>query len=277
MNYLTNMDWVLPLRSESLTPFMRLLTEMGGLPGLLFLTSFGLWILNKQLSARLIILLAIGYVVNATLKDSFEDPRPDPIYQLIPAGEGGFPSGHAQGAVLFWYGLAFELRRPWFFIPATFMTLAIAFSRIYLGVHDLEDVLGGLFVGAVLLVSFYGALPHVSKLCQSLGPLPILPGLYAAVLLWWWVYPAEELSNYPLFAGALLIGAATGLFVEATYVDSVVPSSFWTAFGLLCFGLLGLFVIAAALYWLELGVVPLIVSLALWQTLALPYFFGRRA
>ena len=85
------------------------------------------------------------------LKSAFERPRPSvTVPQADPLmGAGGFsmPSGHAATAFAGAVALTFLWRRAWpaFFLLAT----AIAYSRVYVGVHYPGDVLVGAFVGAM--------------------------------------------------------------------------------------------------------------------------------
>jgi membrane-associated phospholipid phosphatase len=65
----------------------------------------------------------------------------------------GFPSGHASGAIAMWGGLAVIFRKRWLSWLALFLVALVAFSRLYLGVHFLADILGGLFLGGLVLFS----------------------------------------------------------------------------------------------------------------------------
>lgn len=64
----------------------------------------------------------------------------------------GFPSGHTSGAFAVWGGLALVTRRRTLAWLAPFMIALIAFSRLYLGVHFLADILGGAFLGGGMLL-----------------------------------------------------------------------------------------------------------------------------
>ena len=72
-----------------------------------------------------------------------------------------FPSGHMVRAVLVYGLLAFVIRRlapwPWaraLALPtAVVVIVAVAFDRLYLDVHWESDVLGGLLLGAIAMVS----------------------------------------------------------------------------------------------------------------------------
>ncbi len=66
----------------------------------------------------------------------------------------GFPSGHVSLTTALWGGGAtvFNSRIIRIFTP--FMIVIMAFSRVYLGRHFIEDVLGGAIVGLIFLFIF---------------------------------------------------------------------------------------------------------------------------
>ncbi len=70
----------------------------------------------------------------------------------------GMPSGHAQVSAGLWFYLAYELKRLWAWCFASFVVGGICFSHLYLGVHDLEDILVCLFTALVSLVVYVGLL-----------------------------------------------------------------------------------------------------------------------
>jgi membrane-associated phospholipid phosphatase len=63
----------------------------------------------------------------------------------------GFPSGHASGACAMWGGLAVVFRKRTLYWLAPFMVALLALSRLYLGLHFLADILGGLLLGGLVL------------------------------------------------------------------------------------------------------------------------------
>ena len=106
-----------------------------------------LW--KPQESHQLIAFLILSALLNSLLKDFFDDPRPDLAFALDGrvGGSYGFPSGHAQLAVVTWGALAIFAGTRAAALGATVMIIGICFSRLYLGVHDIEDVAGGLTLG----------------------------------------------------------------------------------------------------------------------------------
>ncbi|MEK7133687.1 MAG: phosphatase PAP2 family protein [Patescibacteria group bacterium] len=109
--------------------------------------------------AGLVISVAGAAGIMWVLKHLIIRPRPDIYYQAYPESGFSFPSGHATLAVAF-YGFCIVLIR--WFIPSpvwknlatsvlTFLIAAIVFSRIYLGVHYLSDVVAGMALGGLFV------------------------------------------------------------------------------------------------------------------------------
>lgn len=117
------------------------------------------WLWNKR-SAYKVGAVYLGSVyVNSALKAVFHTPRPVPTdcarVMHPETGTGyAFPSGHAQGATVFWGQLAVEVRRRVMWAAAVILIILISLSRIYLNVHWPVDIAGGILIGAVILRIF---------------------------------------------------------------------------------------------------------------------------
>jgi undecaprenyl-diphosphatase len=105
--------------------------------------------------------VCVGGAAGATLllKHVVARARPDVAYQVYVETGFSFPSAHAALAVAL-YGFCIYLAWrvlpvPMWRITITFLLglliLAIAFSRLYLGVHYLSDVVGGLALGSLFV------------------------------------------------------------------------------------------------------------------------------
>lgn len=153
---LHDMTWVEGLRSSYLTPLFQLLTGLGGTLFLLLFLIFGFLAIHRVVFARAIAIVLVSTIVGQWLKHYFQDPRPPQALWLDSSvGDSfGFPSGHAQVAVALWLWLAYHARQRWGAVLLAMIAAGIVFSRLYLGVHDVEDVLGGMTIGFIILVGF---------------------------------------------------------------------------------------------------------------------------
>ena len=120
------------------------------------------------------VLLTAGSVWTADLlaraiKAGVERPRPSvTVPQADPlTGAGGwsFPSGHAATAFAGAVSLAYLWRRgtPLFFVLAA----AIAFSRVYVGVHYPGDVLAGAALGTAVGLAWVAALRRPRRSAEA--------------------------------------------------------------------------------------------------------------
>jgi membrane-associated phospholipid phosphatase len=96
----------------------------------------------------------VGLAAVVGVKALFALPRPPASVALVAAEGYGFPSGHAVAAAVIYGGAALEfgrLRDRLRAAAAAALVLAVAFSRVALGVHYLGDVLAGLAVGVAVV------------------------------------------------------------------------------------------------------------------------------
>ncbi len=115
--------------------------------------------IDAKIGRRLGIFLLISFYLNQQLKLLMNTPRPfilDPTIArsqaaIDSAGGGAFPSGHSQGATTFWGLAAFYFRKRWLWWLAATMILLMSLSRLYLGVHWLVDVFGGIAIGVAVI------------------------------------------------------------------------------------------------------------------------------
>ena len=117
---------------------------------------------GRRVSAILFVGAVLGGLgLEIVLKIAFHRPRPELPELIEPLTTFSFPSGHATMATVFFGGLAAVVfhvtRRPLARGLAVCLAAlaigAVALSRIYLGVHWLTDVSGGILVGLFWVVA----------------------------------------------------------------------------------------------------------------------------
>ncbi len=119
---------------------------------------FILYIKNKKrFIIPYILIVSIAEIVTYIGKVFFNRSRP--LLAVLHETDPSFPSGHATIAVTFYGYLAYIIikllpkKYKWPIIIATTLVIfLIGFSRLYLGVHYVSDVLAGYLVGLLFLI-----------------------------------------------------------------------------------------------------------------------------
>ncbi|QOY95972.1 phosphatase PAP2 family protein [Massilia sp. UMI-21] len=145
--------------NDALREVLLVLTHVHSTPGILMLALLaGAWLYRRGQRGWTIALVASvpgGQILNVLLKHTFERARPHFAEPLLELGTYSFPSGHAMGATVLYGFLACHAARHargWTgrvlpFVLALAMVATVAFSRMYLGVHYLSDVLAAVAEG----------------------------------------------------------------------------------------------------------------------------------
>jgi membrane-associated phospholipid phosphatase len=149
--------WIQNLGNWLVEP-MRWLSTLGNEEFYLTLMPLLYWCISSVLGLRMGLMLLLSNTVNAFFKLAFHSPRPfwyDPrVNALMEETSFGIPSGHAQNAASIWGLLAGSYKSKWFRIGLVFLIFLIGFSRWYLGMHFLRDVVLGWVLGGALLFLF---------------------------------------------------------------------------------------------------------------------------
>ena len=142
----------------SFSKFIAIATNPILLLALIIIISGGLYFNNRKSQAIFLFLVSvITAFVNEILKQILRIPRP--ISTLIQETGFSFPSGHTMFAIVFFTiityiftkGLSIKIKIFAYSI-SSIIILIIAFTRIYLQVHWLTDIIGGLIIGTIILV-----------------------------------------------------------------------------------------------------------------------------
>jgi membrane-associated phospholipid phosphatase len=190
------------------------------------------WCIDRSLGVELIYLNIFAQLATASIKLAFAMPRPESLgiesFGRMPESYS-FPSGHAQVAVTIFGYLAIKARNPWLRLFWLSLIPLVSFSRIYLGAHYPQDVIGGILIGVISIGLFCLFYPPIKSWTdsQSLTPLVILSLASAAIpLCLYFLTGREANSSQPaLLASGLLAGVNLGLIMENKFVGFSVEGS----------------------------------------------------
>ena len=208
-------------KNKTISPIFSVITFLGEELGLIILVVAILFAYDKKFGKNLIISLLLSVYSNGILKDIIQDPLP---YTREDQRGYGLPSGHAQNAVATWGYMAYEAHQkkskilPWIFLIIIYL---IAISRIMVGAHDIQDVVGGLLFGTIFLVLFIYLEPIVTEKINTLNLklklilailIPIVLSITAIL-----IFPNSYI-HYGLVGGALL-GLSVGYLIEGEKIQ----------------------------------------------------------
>ena len=168
------------LRSGPLDGVVKTISALGGLTvvvAVAVLLLLLVWHECRALAWTLLAAIAARPVLEWLLKEAVDRSRPD-IDRLVPGNGPSFPSGHVMAAIAIWgllppiVALINGRRAAWWWsvgISGTVIT-AVAFSRVYLGVHWFTDVVGAVLLGALYLLAVEALLEwhHRRRPCRAI-------------------------------------------------------------------------------------------------------------
>jgi len=153
-------NWVVAIQSLGswLELPMKLFTFLGVGDFFFLILPLIYWSVDARLGLRIAVILAVSNYLNTILKLLFAAPRPYWVSAQVKAflaeNTFGIPSGHAQNAAAMWSLLASRVNGRWLWLAAFALTFLIGFSRLYLGVHFVHDVILGWLIGYIILFLF---------------------------------------------------------------------------------------------------------------------------
>lgn len=157
------------LMSDTMTSIAKCITNLANMYWLIGTSIILLIFLkNKKTGIHIAINLGLSALVNFTIKQIIQRPRPVG-HRIIDESGYSLPSGHSMVSMAF-YGFLIYLiyknvkkkyLKTTLIILLTLLIISIGVSRIYLGVHYVSDVLAGFLVAIAYLVIFIHAINNV--------------------------------------------------------------------------------------------------------------------
>lgn len=197
------------------------------------------WCFDAVFGLRLGVMLLLSNGVNAAFKLVFHSPRPywmnTQVKALASETSFGLPSGHAQHAASIWGLMASFVRSGWLKAGLVALIFLIGFSRIYLGVHYVSDVLVGWLIGSLLLLIFLRVEKPIRTwlAARSLREMLALSLATSVVLAALVLIPAATLGSWqtPAAWEEYALAAYPGNEIDPTNIDGAFTlSGTWLGF-----------------------------------------------
>lgn len=232
--------------------FMTVVSTLGSEEFFLVFLPFFYWCVDKRLGRQLGYFFLLSGLLNNILKNAFRQPRPFWLEPDIQAGEAegyGLPTGHVQNTTVVFFLLAAYFRRWWAWLLVLFYIFLMGLSRVYLGVHFIQDVPVGFAVGLLVFGAFlvWQQLFFERYSKQILGRrlllMVLIPAVLAAVYVgllliigppnldvpWASYIPAAELNGHEDVVSTIagLLGFGIGILLESSRIRFRADGQIW--------------------------------------------------
>jgi len=220
------------IRTPFLDTLIGLITRLGEETIGIFLMCLFFWCISKKVAYVIGVSFFLSGLTVQGMKILFRIERPwviDPTFVPVPgaieyATGYSFPSGHTQSAAAFYGSLGAMAKQMPLKIVLFAVPVLVAFSRMYLGVHTLEDVVVSLIITFLLIFISVKILSSETICMKRELIISSVIILYAIAVI---IIAATLYSNGTiedryiadcLKAAGAGIGFAVGMFLERVYI-----------------------------------------------------------
>ena len=231
-NEITFLQTLEGIRTEFLNKLFEFVTMFGEETLLIVFVCIMYFVFDKMLARRIFFITAASLGVNGIMKNFAKVPRPfanGEVTCVRPDTATGysFPSGHTQNVATWTSAFAVYLKKWWMTIIAVTLTIAVGFSRMYLGAHYPSDVIVGAFVG--VLFAILGNIAYDKIENKNIIHASVVVA-YAPFIVFFLFSGANELyaDLYKLYG--MLVGFLSGTMFDDKYVGMKCEGPMWKRF-----------------------------------------------
>ena len=226
------------IRSPFLDAVIGLVTRLGEeTVGVVVLCAI-FWCISKRAAYGIGIAYFLSGLTVQGMKIGFRIDRPwiiDPALNPVPSALDhatgySFPSGHTQSAATLFGSIGAQIKGRPVKVLCFFLAVLVAFSRVYLGVHTIQDVTASLLISFLLILLtlkvIYNDNPNKKReliiailmMAYAIAVAAFAIGLHAGGMI------AQSYVSDCLKAAGAGIGFTAGMYIERVYIDFPVKA-----------------------------------------------------
>lgn len=261
--------------SPSLDSFFQMVTMLGEESIYIILLCLIFWCIDKKYGYKLAFIFLFSSIVNGIVKNIFKAARPLGINDIrhlrVETATGySFPSGHTQNITAFFTCMMKRYRTTSLYIGGCTLILLVGISRLYLGLHWTEDVVGGIVFGVLCVFIADYIFDYVHKNNNKYILLVLIPPVVVALFVF--SSSGDFVKSSGVFCSFLI-----GYFIEDRFIKFDTNTDNWKQLIKLVVGLIGVFILKIVLK----KIMPETASyeflryfiIGIWITIGAPYVF----
>lgn len=238
--------WFQSWRDETVKTVFQVISFTGEEVFLIACMTLVYWCVDARLGRRLSIFMVFSAWINFWCKEWWQRPRPAAVSPEVhtaddwirPASKGpttsfGLPSGHAQAAMTLCGYLATHVRRWWFTLLMVVCILLVCMSRLVLGMHFPQDLIGGILLALLALLLFIWLEPKATRWLSAQSLSAQIAAILAAAAAMAVIHPvcfpphlAKGIESAASMIG-LFIGLGIGFALEVRYLGFAADGRWW--------------------------------------------------
>ncbi len=213
------------------------------------------WCSEKKFAKRLSLIFLFNVWSNSFLKSWWKRPRPynvsvagksqvNPAFDFLKLNSYGLPSGHTMSATSFFGYIFMKAKKNWLKVLSAVIIVIMPLSRLYHGVHYIQDVVVGFLLATISLILFDYFDKRVSKSLKNISLFKVI--IIAFVLVIFSVVLSIVLNfnehgvKDMVSISALLFGGVFGLYLDSKYLDFKHSKIWWKHILVVLIGFVGI-------------------------------------
>ncbi|MHA7270879.1 phosphatase PAP2 family protein [Arthrobacter sp. HLT1-20] len=149
---------MLDSRTPWLTSVNVVLNFVGNTGMVIYCAVLVLVLIRRHRRLALFVAVANLAALGLTHLIKFLVARPRPADRLVHVDSGSYPSGHVSGTVAAAVTTAVVLGKLWIWISGAILSVAMMYSRTYLGAHWASDTIAGALLGVGLTLLLWSTM-----------------------------------------------------------------------------------------------------------------------